>query len=162
MSDTIDIGIDLGTTNSSIACGRDGAVRVFQNLELSGVTPSVVYLGKTGRIVVGRKAYDAWPADPENTQAEFKRWMGFDDKLKFPASGRSLAAEELSAEVLKALRADAVRHLNEPVDAAVITVPAAFSSLQCEATGRAAKLAGFNQAPLLQEPIAAAIAYGAS
>jgi molecular chaperone DnaK len=161
MSATIDFGIDLGTTNSSVACCRAGQVRVFQNLELSAVTPSVVYVAKSGRMLVGRKAYDTWVQDPQNTQAEFKRWMGFSDTLKFPASGRSMSAEELSAEVLKALRADATRQSGEPIDAAVITVPAAFGSLQCEATGRAAKAAGFVQAPLLQEPIAAAVAYGA-
>lgn len=161
MSSTIDFGIDLGTTNSSVSCCRSGKVKVYQNLELSTVTPSVVYVGKTGRMLVGRKAYDTWVQDPQNTQAEFKRWMGFSDKLDFPASGRSMSAEELSAEVLKSLRADATRHSGEQVDAAVITVPAAFGSLQCDATGRAAKMAGFAQAPLLQEPIAAAIAYGA-
>ena len=112
-------------------------------------------------MLVGKRAYDTWPQDPQNTQAEFKRWMGFSDPLNFPASGKTMSAEELSAEVLKALRADATRQTQEAVDAAVITVPAAFGSLQCEATGRAAKMAGFEQAPLLQEPIAAAIAYGA-
>lgn len=162
MAVTIDFGIDLGTTNSSVSCCRDGQVRVFQNLEMSTVTPSVVYISKTGRMLVGRKAYDTWVADPQNTQAEFKRWMGFSDKLEFPASGLSLSAEQLSSEVLKSLRADATRQTGHPVDASVITVPAAFGSLQCEATGRAAKMAGFVQAPLLQEPIAAAIACGAS
>jgi molecular chaperone DnaK len=123
-SPTINFGIDLGTTNSSIGCCRGGSVRIFQNLERSGVTPSVVHVGKTGRILVGRKAYDTWPADPQNTQAEFKPWMCYSDKLTFPASGRSFAAEELSAEVLKALRADATRATGESVDASVITVPA--------------------------------------
>src|SRR5947208_9331814 len=126
------------------------------------VTPSVIYIGKTGRMLVGKKAYDNWVQDPQNTQAEFKRWMGYSDRLTFPASGKQLSAEELSAEVLKSLRADAERQTQERITAAVITVPAAFGSLQCDATGRAAKLAGFEQAPLLQEPIAAAIAYGAS
>lgn len=162
MSATIDFGIDLGTTNSSVSCCRDGQVRVFQNLEMSTVTPSVVYISKAGRMLVGRKAYDTWVADPQNTQAEFKRWMGFSDKLEFPASGLCLSAEQLSSEVLKSLRADATRQTGQAVDASVITVPAAFGSLQCEATGRAAKMAGFVQAPLLQEPIAAAIACGAS
>jgi len=111
---------------------------------------------------VGKKAYDAWVSDPENTQAEFKRWMGFSDRLTFAASGKTMSAEELSAEVLKSLRADAVRQTQDDFTAAVITVPAAFGALQCEATGRAAKLAGFEEAALLQEPIAAAIAYGAT
>ena len=158
----IDFGIDLGTTNSSIAVCRQGEVRVFQTTDLMNVTPSVVYVSKTGRMLVGKKAYDTWVQDPQNTQAEFKRWIGYNDKLVFPASGKELSAEELSAEVLKSLRADAQRQTGENVRAAVITVPAAFSSLQCEATGRAATMAGFEQSPLLQEPIAAAIAYGAS
>ncbi|HWE94928.1 MAG TPA: Hsp70 family protein [Tepidisphaeraceae bacterium] len=159
---TIDFGIDLGTTESSIVCCRNGQVRVFQSTEMMNVTPSVIHISKTGRMVVGKKAYDAWPADPQNTQAEFKRWMGFADKLNFPASGKLMSAEDLSAEILKALRADVRRATSEDVTAAVITVPAAFGALQCDATGRAAKLAGFLEAPLLQEPIAAAIAYGAS
>lgn len=162
MSATIDFGIDLGTTNSSIALCRRGEVRLFQSAELMNVTPSVVYVSKTGRMLIGRKAYDTWVQDPQNTQAEFKRWMGYNDKLRFPASGRELSAEELSAEVLKSLRADAERQTQEQITAAVITVPAAFGSMQCDATGRAAQLAGIEQAPLLQEPIAAAIAYGAS
>jgi len=161
MSDTIDFGIDLGTTNSSIALCRDGSTRVFQSVDLMQVTPSVVYIGRSGRMLAGKKAYDTWVADPQNTQAEFKRWMGFSDRLKFPASGKEMSAEELSAEVLKALRADVMRQTNEDVTSTVITVPAAFGSLQCEATARAAKLAGIEEAPLLQEPIAAAIAYGA-
>ena len=86
MKATIDFGIDLGTTNSSVACCRNGAVRLFQTTELMTVTPSVVYVGKSGRMLVGKRAYDTWPADPENTQAEFKRWMGFSDKLTFPAA----------------------------------------------------------------------------
>lgn len=159
---TIDFGIDLGTTNSSVAVCRRGEVRIFQTTELMNVTPSVVYVSKTGRKLVGRKAYDNWVQDPANTHAEFKRWMGYSDKMTFPASGESFTAEQLSAEILKSVRADAERQSGEKLDAAVITVPAAFGSLQCEATGRAAKLAGIEQAPLLQEPIAAAVAYGAS
>src|SRR4051812_756901 len=162
MSATIDYGIDLGTTNSGVALCRRGDVRVFQTTDLMNVTPSVVHVGRTGRMLVGKKAYDTWVNDPQNTQAEFKRWMGYNDRLTFPASGKQLSAEELSAEVLKSLRADAERQTQEKVTAAVITVPAAFGSLQCDATARAARLAGLEQPPLLQEPIAAAVAYGAS
>jgi molecular chaperone DnaK len=162
MSETIDFGIDLGTTNSSIAYCRGGEVRLFQNGEVTNVTPSVVYVGATGRMLVGKKAYDTWVSDPENTQAEFKRWIGFSDKMKFPAAGKEMSAEELSAEVLKALRADVQRVTGEVVGSSVITVPAAFGSLQCDATGKAARLAGLAESPLLQEPIAAAIAYGAT
>jgi molecular chaperone DnaK len=101
MNPTLDFGIDLGTTNSSVACCRAGQVKLFPTNEMMTVTPSVVYIAKTGRMLVGKRAYDTWPADPENTQAEFKRWMGFSDKLLFPASNRTMSAEELSAEVLK-------------------------------------------------------------
>jgi molecular chaperone DnaK len=159
---TIDFGIDLGTTNSSIVCCRAGVTRIFQTAELMNVTPSVVYVGKTGRMLVGKKAYDAWPADSLNTQAEFKRWMGFSDTLSFPAANKKLSAEDLSAEILKSLREDVRRATGETVTAAVVTVPAAFGTLQCDATGRAAAAAGLLEAPLLQEPIAAAIAYGAA
>jgi molecular chaperone DnaK len=92
---------------------------------------------------------------------EFKRWMGQKDRKRFPAAQRELSAEELSAEVLKSLREDVRRQTGTDVTSAVITVPAAFGALQCEATARAAELAGLKEAPLLQEPIAAAIGYGA-
>src|SRR3954465_9677409 len=88
MSATIDYGIDLGTTNSSIALCRRGEVRVFQTTDLMNVTPSVVHVGRTGGMLVGKKAYDTWVNDPQNTQAEFKRWMGYNDRLAFPASGK--------------------------------------------------------------------------
>src|ERR1700748_2583683 len=121
MEASIDFGIDLGTTNSSVGVCRGGEVRIFQTTDLRNVTPSVVYVSKTGRLLVGKKAYDIWVQDPQNTQAEFKRWMGFSDQLKCPASGRVMSAEELSAEVLKALRADASRQTQEPITSAVIT-----------------------------------------
>ncbi len=161
MSDTIDFGIDLGTTNSSIARCHGGEITVLRNADGSTTTPSVVHIAASGRMLAGQKAYDAWVQDPENTQAEFKRWMGFKDELVFPASGRKMTAELLSAEVLKSLLADVQSAGHDRLSAAVITVPAAFGSLQCDATGKAAKLAGLDDCPLLQEPIAAAIAYGA-
>src|SRR5689334_8977091 len=109
MSDTIDFGIDLGTTNSSVARCHAGDVQLFPTPEGADTTPSVVYVASDGRTLVGRHAYDTWVQDPDNTQAEFKRWMGFSDVLTFPASGRKMSAEELSAEVLKSLRADIAR-----------------------------------------------------
>ena len=81
MSATIDFGIDLGTTNSSIAVCRRGEVNVFQTTDLMNVTPSVLYISRSGRLLVGKKAYDTWVQDPQNTQAEFKRWMGYSDVL---------------------------------------------------------------------------------
>ncbi len=161
MTKTIDYGIDLGTTNSCIARWENGAVRVFQNNDQMNVTPSAVHILRTGRIIVGRRAYSALLTDPENVATEFKRWMGQKDRKRFSAAQRELSAEELSAEVLKSLREDVRRQAGADVTTAVITVPAAFGALQCEATARAAELAGLQEAPLLQEPIAAAIGYGA-
>ena len=160
MSDTINYGIDLGTTNSSIAKCEGGEVRVFKNLDQMDVTPSVVRIEKSGRIIVGRRAYANLFSDPDNVAADFKRWMGQSDRKSLKAAGKSLSAEELSAEVLKSLIEDARRQTTDLVTASIITVPAAFGQLQCEATARAATLAGLNEAPLLQEPLAASIAYG--
>ena len=103
----------------------------------------------------------ATPTAIDNVAVEFKRWMGQKDRKMFPAANREMAAEELSAEVLKAMRHDVERATGSAPDAAVVTVPAAFGSLQCDATSRAVALAGFQECVLLQEPIAAAIAYGA-
>jgi molecular chaperone DnaK len=161
MNKTVDYGIDLGTTNSCIARWESGSVRVFQNNDQMNVTPSAVHILKTGRVIVGRRAYAALLTDHDNVSIEFKRWMGQKDRKRFPATQRELSAEELSAEVLKSLREDVRRQTGADVTTAVITVPAAFGALQCEATARAAELAGFQEAPLLQEPIAAAIGYGA-
>ena len=97
MSETIDFGIDLGTTNSSIACCRGGDVRMFQSAESMNVTPSVVYVGTSGRMLVGKKGYDVWVQDPANTQAEFKRWMGYNDRLLFPAPSAAPAAPAAAA-----------------------------------------------------------------
>lgn len=162
MSIYVNYGIDLGTTNSCIARWDGSDVRVFRNKDQMDVTPSVVRIEKSGRIIVGRRAYTTAFADPDNVASEFKRWMGQKDRKRFAASSRGLTAEELSAEVLKSLLSDAQRLGGEEVTAAVITVPAAFGALQCEATARAAQLAGLEEAPLLQEPIASAIAYGIS
>jgi len=122
----------------------------------------VVRVLRSGSMMVGRRAYNAIAEDPDNVAAEFKRLMGQKFQHKFPASGRAMSPEELSAEVLKSLLADARRRQPDTdLSAAVITVPAAFTALQCEATARAARLAGLAEHPLLQEPIAAALAYGA-
>ncbi|MGB8681757.1 MAG: Hsp70 family protein [Candidatus Binatus sp.] len=161
MDRTVDYGIDLGTTNSCISRWEGGSVRVFQNNDQMNVTPSAVHILKTGRVIVGRRAYAALLTDPDNVAVEFKRWMGQKDRLRFPSAQRELSAEELSAEILKSLKEDVRRQTGTDVTTAVVTVPAAFGALQCEATARAAGLAGLEEAPLLQEPIAAAIGYGA-
>jgi molecular chaperone DnaK len=161
---TIDFGIDLGTTNSCVARWDEGsgAIRVFQNNDQMNVTPSAVHILRTGRVIVGRRAYSALVTDADNVAVEFKRWMGQKDRIRFPAAGREMSAEELSAEVLKSLKEDVRRQTGLDMRHAVVTVPAAFGALQCEATARAATLAGLDAAPLLQEPIAAAIGYQAS
>lgn len=160
MNDAISFGIDLGTTNSAIAKFNGDEMQVFKNRDQMDVTPSVVRIEKTGRIIVGRRAYNNLFIDPDNAASEFKRWMGQSDQKLFMASGKKLSSEELSAEVLKSLLDDVYRHTGDTINASVITVPAAFGQLQCEATARAANLAGLIEAPLLQEPIAAVIAYG--
>jgi molecular chaperone DnaK len=153
-------GIDLGTTNSCVARANGAEVKVFQNNDQMNVTPSVVRLLKSGRMVVGKRAYNAVADDPDNIALEFKRWMGQKGGKDFPAADCTLTAESLSAEVLKSLKEDVKRADGLDLTASVVTVPAAFGALQCDATARACLLAGLLQAPLLQEPLAAAIAYG--
>ena len=160
MSTVIEFGIDLGTTNSCIARWESGAVRVFQNNDQMNVTPSAIHILKSGRTIIGRRAHAALLTDSDNVAIEFKRWLGQKDRKLFPSIGKEFSSEELSAEILKALREDVKRAIGEEVTSAVITVPAAFGALQCEATARAAELAGLIEAPLLQEPVAAAIGYG--
>jgi molecular chaperone DnaK len=160
MSSTIDFGIDLGTTNSSIAALRGTEVEVFRNNEGFEYTPSAVWLDKNGGLRVGRRAKERLEDDRENAFCEFKLQMGTGIDYVFARNGAKLKPEELSAEVLKSLKADVAQKKGEEVLAAVITTPAAFEQPQVEATQRAAQLAGFLCSPLLQEPIAAAMAYG--
>lgn len=159
---TIDFGIDLGTTNSEISCMENGEIRVLKNYKREEYTPSVVRIDEKGTIIVGRKAYERLIDDPDNTVGEFKRYMGTRQIKEFKLSGRKLTPDELSAEVLKDLKITAKANLSqdEEVQCAVITVPCNFEVVQCEATQRAAILAGIKYAPLLQEPIAASVAYG--
>jgi len=159
---TIDFGIDLGTTNSEIACRDNGDVIVFKNYLQSEHTPSVVRIDEKGTVIVGRKAYERLLDDPDNTVGGFKRWMGTQQIKEFVLCNKKLKPEELSAEVLKDLKVTAKAKLpqDEEINCAVITVPCNFETVQCEATQRAATLAGIKYAPLLQEPIAASVAYG--
>jgi molecular chaperone DnaK len=163
MRDTIDFGIDLGTTNSALAVLADGGVTVVKNNLLVDYTPSAVWIREAGVIHVGAAARKRLEYDSENVQIEFKQAMGFADvRRKFARTGLSMTPVELSAEVLKTLRGDAARRFDgEAPAAAVITVPAAFLLNQTNATSEAAKLAGFTApCPLVQEPTAAAFAYG--
>ena len=156
----IDFGIDLGTTHSAIARFTGTDVDVIRNAEGSEFTPSAVWVDKQGKVVGGRIAKEWHERDPENAFTEFKRHMGSPVSYTFARSGRQVKPEELSSEVLKMLRADVERRTRESINAAVITVPADFDLPQCEATKRAGELAGFQHLLLLQEPVAAAHAYG--
>lgn len=158
--ETIDFGIDLGTTNSCIAQLEGVHPRIIPNNEGGELTPSVVWIDPAGNLVVGRQAKQQLFFDPENAAAEFKWFMGTSAEVTFARSGRRMKAYELSAEILKSLRADVQRETGRILTAAVVTVPADFDLPQCEATRQAAKLAGFSQVVLLQEPIAAGLAYG--
>ncbi|MFE0153669.1 Hsp70 family protein [Nonomuraea sp. NPDC059007] len=162
MRDTIDFGIDLGTTNSAIAVAENDTVAVIKNNDGWDITPSALWIPKADQIKVGRPARDRAWKDPDNSAVEFKLEMGLADARKrFAKSGLELTPQQMSAEVLKSLRADAAHYCGTPPDAAVITVPAAFTLNQNKATTDAARLAGLTAAcPLVQEPTAAAFAYG--
>ena len=158
---TIDYGIDLGTTNSSIAVFDRTGPRIIRNNENEQFTPSAVWIEKNGALRVGRAAKERALSDPRNGAIEFKLLMGKAHTTSFQNQNRSFKPEELSAEVLKSLKEDVIRSNNgEVLESAVITVPAAFDLPETEATRRAAKLAGISYCPLLQEPIAASLAYG--
>jgi molecular chaperone DnaK len=158
---TVDFGIDFGTTNSAIACLHHDRVEVIKNsLTQSDLTPSAVVVDGKGAVIVGEAAYRKLEFDPDNSIGGFKRWLGGENTFTFKKSGRTMKAEELSAEVLKSLKADVYARFQEDIKAAVITVPAVWEIPKCEATRRAAQLAGLDFTPLLQEPIAAAIGYG--
>lgn len=154
-------GIDLGTTNSLIGLFNGSEFELFQNRDRMNATPSAVYVRTAQQKIMGQRALDLIRDDPENGVVEFKRNMGRDDPYYFPKVGLSLTATELSAEILKSLSNDIVRlRGGQSVDSAVITVPASFGVAPCRATVDAAHLAGITNVILLQEPIAAAIAYG--
>ncbi|SQD97514.1 2-alkenal reductase [Parafrankia sp. Ea1.12] len=157
---TMDFGIDLGTTNSAIAVLDGTEARIVKNAFQHDTTPSAVYADRNGRIHVGERARERVESDPANAAAEFKLKMGLRDQATtFANSGLSMSPEELSAHVLRALKANVNRQLGEDIRAAVITVPAAFELNQTDATRRAAEAAGLGLSPLLQEPTAAALAY---
>jgi molecular chaperone HscC len=152
------VGIDLGTTNSLVGVWRDGAVALIPNSLGHLLTPSAVGLGDNGTILVGLAARERLVTHPALTAATFKRYMGT-DRLIF-AGEKGYRAEELSALVLRSLKADAEAWLGEPVEEAVITVPAYFNDIQRKATKAAGTLASLKVDRLLTEPTAAALAYG--
>ena len=162
----IQIGIDLGTTNSEIAISNNGKIEIVKNVFGDEYTPSVFGFDKAENKVVGKRAYerlykDASVEEFKNHKAEVKRLMGTSELTSFERAELNMKPEEISAEILKSMKEDVLRkYPDSNTVAAVITIPAAFSTLQSEATKRAGNLAGFEQVVLLQEPIAAAVAYG--
>lgn len=158
--ETIDFGIDLGTTNSSVAVFNGSGADVFKNNEGQEYTPSAIWIDSKGKLYVGRLAKERLEDDNDNAFCEFKLQMGTDQLYRFAKSGKEMKPAELSAEVLKSLRGDVQQRTGEEIFAAVISVPAAFELPQCDATKEAARLAGLECTQLVQEPVAAAIAYG--
>ncbi|WP_338849776.1 molecular chaperone HscC [Massilia sp. W12] len=152
------IGIDLGTTNSLCAYWRDGKAHIIPNALGESLTPSVVGLDDDGSILVGRAARERLQTHPERTTALFKRYMGSERKVML--GDKEFRPEELSSMVLRALKEDAEHALGETVTEAIITVPAYFSDAQRKATKIAGQLAGLKVERLLNEPTAAALAYG--
>ena len=152
------VGIDLGTTHSLVAVWRDGATQLVSNALGEWLTPSVVGLDDDGHVLVGKAARERLQTHPGSTTALFKRHMGSAHEVKL--GSRSYRPEELSALVLKSLKADVERAFGEPVTEAVISVPAYFSDAQRKATRVAGELAGLKVEKLINEPTAAALAYG--
>ena len=150
------IGIDLGTTNSAI-CSYDGQnVRVWKSPDQNDVTPSAIYIDKRGNRYYGQRAYDNAPRNPNNSATLFKRFMGTSTKIAIKGAGITLTPEECSAEILKVLFGYLPEEIRDSNDTAVvITVPAAFNQMKKDATLEAAKLAGFQNVALMQEPVAA-------
>lgn len=168
MRNKIDYGIDLGTTNSAIARMENGVPTIKKSDTLKDTFPSCIHFNKKKDVIVGDAAYNTMKNDnaralktfetgKTNTFIEFKRTMGTTHKYESSNMGRSFTSEELSAEILKTLKS-VVK--DENINSIVITVPAKFLNPQNEATKEAAKLLGFKHIELLQEPVAAATAYG--
>lgn len=152
------IGIDLGTTNSAAAVWRDGQAVLVPNQLGHLLTPSAVSIGEDGEVITGLAARERMASHPDVTATAFKRYMG--TKRTARLGKKTFSPEELSALVLRSLKADAEAFLGETVTEAVITVPAYFNDKQRKATHRAGELAGLKVERLVNEPTAAALAYG--
>ena len=152
------IGIDLGTTNSCVAVLEGGEPVVIANAEGGRTTPSVVAFSKTGERMVGQVAKRQAVTNADRTVASIKRHMG--ENYKVAIDGKNYTPQEISAMVLQKLKADAEAYLGQPVTEAVITVPAYFSDSQRQATKDAGKIAGLEVKRIINEPTAAALAYG--
>ena len=152
------IGIDLGTTNSCVSVMEGGEATVIPNAEGGRTTPSVVAFTKDGERLVGQMAKRQAVANPEHTISSIKREMGTDHKVK--VDDKSYSPQEISAMILSKLKQDAESYLGQKVTEAVITVPAYFTDAQRQATKDAGKIAGLNVLRIINEPTAAALAYG--
>ncbi len=152
------IGIDLGTTNSVVAVMEGGKPTVIANAEGSRTTPSIVGFSKTGEKLVGQLAKRQAILNPDKTIASIKRHMGEDYKVNI--DGKDYTPQEISAMILRKLADDASKYLGEKVTSAVITVPAYFNDAQRQATKDAGKIAGLDVLRIVNEPTAAALAYG--
>ena len=152
------IGIDLGTTNSCMAVMEGGKATVIANAEGVRTTPSVVGFAKNGERLVGEAAKRQAVTNPEKTISSIKRHMGSDYKVDI--DGKKYTPQEISAMILQKLKTDAEAYLGEKVTEAVITVPAYFNDAQRQATKDAGKIAGLEVKRIINEPTAAALAYG--
>jgi molecular chaperone DnaK len=152
------LGIDLGTTNSCMAVMEGGEATVIANAEGGRTTPSVVGFSKNGERMVGQVAKRQAVANPDRTVVSIKRRMGTDYKVTI--DGKNYTPQEISAMILQKLRADAEAYLGEKIEKAVITVPAYFSDSQRQATKDAGRIAGLEVLRIVNEPTAAALAYG--
>ena len=152
------IGIDLGTTNSCVAVMEGGKATVIPNAEGQRTTPSIVAFTKTGERLVGDPAKRQAITNPDRTISSIKRHMGTDYKVNI--DGKSYTPQEISAMILQKLKTDAENYLGEKVTEAVITVPAYFNDAQRQATKDAGKIAGLEVKRIINEPTAAALAYG--
>ena len=152
------VGIDLGTTNSAIAVLEGGEPTIIPNAEGARTTPSVVAFSKTGEVLVGEIAKRQAVTNVDRTISSVKRHMGTDWTMEI--DGKKYTAQEISARILMKLKADAEAYLGEPVTEAVITVPAYFNDAQRQATKDAGQIAGLKVERIVNEPTAAALAYG--
>src|SRR2546421_8184487 len=152
------VGIDLGTTNSVVAILEGGEPTVIANAEGSRTTPSVVAFAKNGEVLVGEVAKRQAVTNPDRTIRSVKRHMGTDWKIDI--DGKDMTPQQISAFILQKLKRDAESYLGETVTDAVITVPAYFSDSQRQATKEAGEIAGLKVLRIINEPTAAALAYG--
>ena len=152
------VGIDLGTTTSLVAAIKDGVPTLVLNERGKTITPSVVGFSETGELLVGESAKNQAIAHPERTVSSIKRIMGSDKRIKL--MGKEYTPQEISAMILNKMKQDAEAYFGKPVNEAVITVPAYFTDAQRQATKDAGEIAGFKVERILNEPTAAALAYG--